>query len=224
MAADYNLKDIDPGDIDDIIAKIEKSFGIEFEKNELIHITTFGQLCDHIADKIQLDCSSDCTTQQAFYKLRNAISLTLQIDSNAISPSSSLAEIFPRQSRRSGIRKLEAHLRIKLNILRPPYWVAGTLGTILLISLIGLFLNWQIGLLCLSLSVVGFWFSHKFGNEFDLETVGQIAEKMTREYFLKSRRNPETFNKSEIEKILIDLFCSDLYLDKSQLTRETKFV
>ena len=224
METDYNLKDIDPGDIDDILVKIEKSFGIEFGKNELVHITTFGQLCDYIADKIQLDCSNDCTSQQAFYKLRNAISLTLQIDSNAISPSSSLAGIFPKQSRRSGIRKLETHLRIKLNILRPPYWVTGILGAMLLISLIGLFINWHIGLLSLSLSVVGLGFAHKFGNELGPETVGQIAEKMTRVYFLKSRRNPETFNKSELEKILIDLFCSDLYLDKSQLTRETKFV
>ena len=224
MTTDYDLKEFDSGDIEDILVKIEKSFDIEFEKNELIHIITFGQLCDHIADKIQLDCSSDCTTQQAFYKLRNAISLTLQIDSKVILPNSSLAEILPRQSRRSGIRKLEAHLRIKLNILRPPYWVTGTLGAILLISFIGLFTNWQIGLLSLFLSVIGLGLAHKFGSELDLETLGQVAEKMTREYFLKSRRNPETFNKSEIEKILIDLFCSDLYLDKSQLTRETKFV
>lgn len=64
----------------------------------------------------------------------------------------------------------------------------------------------------------------KGGNELDLQTVGQVAEKMTRENYLKSRRNPKTFNKNEIEKLLTEWFSNDLDLDKSKLTREAKFV
>lgn len=221
---DYELKNIDPDDISDLLVKVENSFDIKFDDTELMHISTFGELCDHIANKIQLDNSDDCTSQQAFYKLRDTISSTLQIDNKTISTNFSLADLLPRQSRRSRTKKLEKQLGFKLNILRPPHWVTGTLVIILLASLVELFFKWQIGLLGLVVSIAGLWFANKIGNELDLQTVGQVAEKMTRENYLKSRRNPKTFNKKEIEKVLTDWFSNDLDLDKSKLTREAKFV
>ncbi len=219
---DYELKNIDSEDIQDLLVKVETSFDIKFGDRELRHLTTFGQLCDHIADKIQLDNSNDCTSQQAFYKLRSAISSTLQIDNKVISTDFSLTDLLSRQSRRSKVKKLEKHLGFKLNILQPPYWVARTLLILFLASLVGLFFNWQIGLLGLVFSVAGLWFATKIGNELSLQTVGQVAEKMTRENYLKSRRIPKTFNKNEIEKVLIDWFRNDLGLNKNKLTREAK--
>ena len=224
MTTDYELKNIDSEDIEDLLVKVETSFDIKFVGDELVHITTFGQLCDHIANKIQLDNSDDCTSQQAFYKLRNAISSTLQIENKTISTDFLLADLLPRQSRRSRTRKFEKHLGFKLNILRPPHWVTGTLVISLFASLVGLFFNWQIGLLGLVFSIAGLWFANKIGNELDLQTVGHVAEKMTRESYLKSRRNPKTFNKNEIENVLTDWFSNDLGIDKSKLTREAKFV
>ena len=224
MTTDYELKNIDSEDIEDLLVKVETSFDIKFVGDELVHITTFGQLCDHIANKIQLDNSDDCTSQQAFYKLRDAISSILQIENKTISTDFLLAELLPRQSRRSRTRKFEKHLGFKLNILRPPHWVTGTLVISLFASLVGLFFNWQIGLLGLVFSIAGLWFANKIGNELDLQTVGHVAEKMTRESYLKSRRNPKTFNKNEIENVLTDWFSNDLGIDKSKLTREAKFV
>lgn len=221
---DYELKNIDPDDIRDLLVKVEKSFDIKFGDTELMQISTFGELCDHIASKIQLNNSDDCTSQQAFYKLRDTISTTLQIDNKTISTNYSLADLLPRQSRHSRTKKIEKELGFKLNILRPPHWVTGTLVVILLASLVGLFFNWQIGLLGLVVSIAGLWFANKIGNELDLQTVGQVAEKMKRENYLKSRRNPKTFNKKEIEKVLTDWFSNDLDVDKSKLTREAKFV
>lgn len=224
MTTEYNLKNIDPDDIDDLLLKVENSFDIKFVGDELVHITTFGQLCDHIANKIQLDNSDDCTSQQAFYKLRDAISATIQIDKNKISPDTLLIDFLPRPTRRSQTKKLEQYLGFEVSILRPPHWLSGTLFIILLASIVGLFFKWQFGLSGLVFSIVGLWLAYKIGNELDLQTVGQVAEKMTRENYLKSRRNPKTFNKSEIEKVLTDWFSSDLDLDKSKLTREAKFV
>lgn len=221
---DYELKNIDPDDISDLLVKVEKSFDISFGDTELMHISTFGELCDHIASKIQLDNSDGCTSQQAFYKLRNTILSTLQIDNKTISTNFSLADLLPRQSRRSRTKKMEEQLGFKLNILRPPHWVTGILVIILLASLVGLFFNWQIGLIGLVFSIAGLWFGNKIGNELDLQTVGQVAEKMTKENYVRSRRNPKTFNKNEIEKVLTDWFSNDLDLDKSKLTREAKFV
>jgi hypothetical protein len=218
----YELTNIDSEDIEDLLVKVETSFGIEFVGDELVHITNFGQLCDHIVDKIQVDNSNGCTSQQAFYKIRDAMLSTLHIDKKTISTDFALVDLLPRKSRRLRIKKLEKHLGFKLNILRPPYWVTVTLVIIFFASIIGLYFMWQIGLSGLLLSIGGLWFANKIGNELDLQTVGQVAEKMTREYYLKSRRNPKTFNKNEIEKVLTDWFSKDLNLDKSKLTREAK--
>jgi len=223
MTTHNELKNIDSDDIEDFLVKVETSFDIQFVGNELVHITTFGQLCDHIADKIQLDNKVDCTSQQAFYKLREAISSVLEVDNRTISPGLSLAGLLPRKSRRSTIQKLETHLGFKLNILRPPKWVTEILFIILIVSLFGFIFDRQIGLLGIVFSFAGLWFVYKIGNEFDLETVGQVAEKMTRENYLKSRRNPMTFNKNEMEKVITDWFSDYFKIDKSKLNRDTTF-
>jgi len=220
---DYELKDIGE-DLGDLLEKVETSFGIKFIDDELFHITTFGELCDHIANKIQLDNSGDCTIQQAFYKLRDAISSTLQLDKKVISVDYPLVDLLPKQNRRWRTKKLEEHLGFELNILRPPHWATWTLTMLLLVSLVGLFINWQIGLFGLVSSITGLKFAMKIGNELDLQTVGQVAKKMTRENYLKSRRNPNTFNKMEIEKVLTDWFSDYFDLNKSKLTRDAKFV
>lgn len=220
---EYELINTGPEEIEDLLKKVETSFSIRFFDNELTHVTTFGQLCDHITNKIQLDNAEDCTSQQAFYKLRDAISTLFQIDNKTISPGFPLREILPRQARRLRIAMLEKHLRFKLNILRPPHWLTITLAIILLASMIGLFVNWQIGLSALLFSIGGLWFADKIGNELDLETIGQVAEKIKRENYLKSRRNPNTYNKKEIGKVLMDMFSNDLGLDKSKLNGEAAF-
>lgn len=192
-------------------------------ENELAHIKTFGQFCDYIADKIQLDNLKDCTTQQAFYKLRSAIATTSHLDKKKVTPNLELTELLPRKNRKTLVQNLETELDFRLDLLSPPDWIVSTLFIMLLCSFVGLFIKWQLGVLGITFSICGFWVSAKFGNELTLQTLGQIAEKMTRDNYLKSRRNSNTFNKSEIEKVLTDLFTIELALDKSLLTRNSTF-
>jgi hypothetical protein len=221
---DLELHNIDPEDISDVLVKAESSFNIKFKKNELAQITTFGQLCDHITNKIQLKHTNDCTTQQAFYKLRDAFAAVLHIDKQKILADTVLAGLLPRKNRRSEIKKTEQHLGFKLNLLRPAHWLSGTLGILFLASLVALFFNWQIGFFGLAGTAAALWLAHKTGKEMEVQTVGELAETITRENYLKVRRNPTTVNKAEIEKVLIDLFCTELSLDKNKLTRQAKFV
>jgi hypothetical protein len=221
---DHKVENIDSEDAGDLLVKIEKSFDIKFGDTELMHIKTLGELCDHIINKIQFDNSDDCTTQQAFYKLRDAITTLFGFDNKTITADFPLNNFLPRQKRKEKIRDLEDYLSVHLKILRPPYWVINTLLILLLVSIVGLFFKWQFGLLGLCISFGGLWFSNKIGNELDVQTVGQLAKKMTRENYLKSRRNPKTVNKNEIEKLLTEWFINDLGLEKSKLIREAKFV
>ena len=216
------LKDIDPEDIEDLLIKVEDSFDIKFVDNELAHVQTFGEICDHIKDKIQLENTEGCTTQQAFYKLRTAIVTTLRLDKDELTTDTLLKDLLPRQTRRTRTKKIEGELDFKLALLRPPHFVTGFLVLLLLASFIGVFIKWQIGLTGLALSIGGLWLVAKTGNELDVKTIGQLAEKMTRENYLKSRRNPKTYNEVEIEKILTDWFSNDLGIEKTKLNREAR--
>lgn len=219
----YKLNNVDIEDVEEVLKKVETSFGLKFANGEMAHVKTFGQLCDYIGDKIELDNSKDCTSQQAFYKLRAAMSQTLNLDVRTITLDSSITTFFPRQQRRARLKAVERLLDFKLRLLRPPQWATGTLLVVFLVSIIAWFFDWRIGLFGVSFSIVGLWVSRIVGNELEVQTLGQIVEKMKRENYLKSRRDPKTYNKQEVEKVLIDLFSIDLGLDKSVLTRDATF-
>jgi hypothetical protein len=216
------LKNIDTEDIEDLLIKIEDSFGINFADRELIYIETFGQLCDYIRDKIKLDKLDDCTTQQAFYKIRDAFETEIKIDKGKITPDTILKDLLPRKLRKMRTKAIENKLGFKLSLLRPPEFMTVFLVILLLLSIIGLFFSWQYGLSGLLFSTSGFWIANKTGNVLSVETIGQLANKMTRENYLKSRRKGNTFNDKEIEKVLIDIFSSGLLIDKSKLTKEAR--
>lgn len=219
----YALKDVDSEDLEDLLVNVEASFGITFADRELAHIKTFGELCDYITNKIQLEETTDCTSQQAFYKLRKAISSTLDIDREKISTDLSLAELLPRKSRRLQIEKIEGQLGFKLNILRPPHFIPFILMILLAASFIGLFFNGWYCLIGMISFTVLLQFAIKTANVLNIKTIGELSEKMARENYLKSRRNPDTFNKNEIEKVLTDWFSDNLGLDKIELSRDAKF-
>lgn len=215
---------IDVEDVEYVLLKAETSFNIEFADCELSHVSTFGELYDSIAAKIQLAHSDNCTSLQAFYKFREAVSETLPIDKSSISPDTRLTDFLPRGDRRKRVKEIERYLGFKLNILYPKSWLLVILFIIFSGSFIGLFFHWQTGLLGLLLSMGGIGLANKTGNELNLKTAGDVAGKMTREHYLKSRRDSNTINRKEVENVLKDLFCSELSLSKEQLTRETKLI
>lgn len=218
---DMELK-IDSEDLEDMLLKIEDLFEIRFETNELAHVRTYGEFCDAIKDKISLDHSEGCTTQQAFYKLREAIIKSTETEKKEITPTTELVEIFPRKTRKNQIKTLEINLGIKLSILRPPHFVTGFLVIFSLASFITLFIEWQYGLIGLGLAIGGIWISNKLGNELNVKTVRELSEKMIRENYVKSRRNSKTINKNELDKILENWFIDFLGVRKSELNREAQ--
>ena len=217
------LKNVDSEDIGDVLVKIEKSFDIKFGATELKDVKTFGELCDIITSKIELDIIEDCTTQQAFYKLRNAIVVIDRLDKNFIQPETDLENIFPKHARRQKISLLENELAFSLKILRPKHWVTTMFVLILLASIVAVFFFWQVGLTGLLLSIGGLKLSDKFGKELDLKTVGELVDKISREHYFKARRNTGTVNKKEVAEKITKLFINDLDLHPSVLTRDATF-
>jgi hypothetical protein len=219
MNSEIELENVDPEDIEDLLKKVEKSFDIKFVPNELAYVTNFGQLCDHIIDKIKIEETDGCTSQQAFYKLQDALSEVLYLEKKQITPQAQLQKFLVRDTRRKVVNQLEKRLGFKISILQPPGWLTLILIVALFVSFFSIFWNWKLGILGFALSVIAVMLANKFGKELDLKTVGDVAKKMSHEHYLQSRRNSKTVNKKELEQLLTAWFKNDLVLDK--LNRES---
>jgi hypothetical protein len=216
------LKEVDIEDIEDLILKVENSFRIQFEQNELQNVKTYGDLCDEILKKIDLQSVDDCTSQQAFYKLRNVITNFTESEKNEVNPKTELINLFPKKNRINKIREIEKELGSKLSILSPTKYVSGIISLLMLVSFIWIFFSWKLGFLGIGISILGFWIAQKTGNTFTIKTVGDLSEKMVKNNYLISRRNTKTVNKNEIENVISELFSDYLYMEKPKLTREAE--
>lgn len=217
-----DLKNLDPLDIDDAIFSIEKSFNLKFKDDELSEIKTFGELVDIVSDKIKLENIESCTTQQAFYKIRKALKEAFNIDN--VTPKTKLAEIFPKKNRRKNVKNFEKSLGFKINILTVNGIATITLLITFLFSIFYLGFDWKIGILGILISILGFKITFRFAKELVVKTIGELSEKITRENYLNSRSNSKSFNKKEIESIIMELFCEHTAIERHELTRASSFV
>lgn len=220
---DLELKDIDIEDIEDLLPKVEHTFNFQFETTELFHVKTYGQLCNTIKNKIKFEHVENCTRQQAFYKLRNAIKNTTELKDFEITPSTQIEELLPRETRKFLLNKVENNLGFLLTILEPTPLLIGILNFSLVASLALLLYSWQLGLLIFGLTIIGFWSARKTGKDLKVNTIGQLTEKMVSENYMKSRRDPSTVNRNEIDHILGILFSENLGIEKSKLTKNARF-
>jgi len=221
----YDLRNVDPDDISFLLVDIEKSFGFSFGETSLEHVSTFGELCDVIAGKLHERDAHDCTSQQAFYKLREVLATTLGVDRNKIKPGTGLVGLIPAPQIRQKVQEINNKLGCKVINLYIKAWLANIILVVGILSMIAFFLDWRIALSGLSTIVVtGILANRFFATDVEHITVGQLAEKFSREHYLKARRNPETVNRAEIEQKIRQLFSDKLGLDESVLTREATWV
>lgn len=213
----YRLENIDLGDLEDVVIKIEDSFGIQLTGIDLLKITNFGELTDIIKNQIEFENEVSCTSQQAFYKLRKIIEKEFGIEN--LNPKSELSEIFPKKERLLRIKQIEEKLGFKIKITQPKSILLKIFTYIFILSLLLFIINYKIAFILLIASIIGIWTLHKFGKELNTNTFGELAEKVKRENYSKVRKNKNSINKNEIEKIIIDTFSIELDLEKTELTR-----
>lgn len=220
---EFELINVDPDEIYDLIHKIEMSFGIEFSDDCFDRLVTFGDLCNLVISEIRAQPEESCTSQQAFYKLRRAFAEVLRIDGNAINLNTEIIELLGTEKRRGNLKSIETELNIKLDVFGPSSHLIRAGFILFLVSLIILFFSSQIGVTGILVSILGMWLANKFGSELKVQTLRDLAEKMVMENYMKSRRNNNSFNPQEIETLIQNWFRVELDLDKSKLGRDSLF-
>jgi hypothetical protein len=217
---------IDPEDLGDVLLIIEKSFGFKFQDNELKHVKTYGDLCSAVIDKVSGTHVEDCTTQQSFYKLREAIPNVTDVEEELIKPNTPLELIFPKKNRRRKIKALQNKMGFKFSILEPPPFII----TILLLGLVAgfvfLFIKPLFGICGLVGSILAFRIADMLGTNIrhDAATLKKLARKLTSEHYGKIRRTPGTINRDEIKQQIEYLFANYLGIEKEELVEDAVVV
>ncbi|MBB6112779.1 hypothetical protein [Mucilaginibacter lappiensis] len=219
----FNLNNVDPEEISDVLVKIERSFNIRLDDTSCKDVKTFGKLCDIVVEKVKQTNNDSCTTQHAFYKIRNAINSAISPPKELIKPQTKLADIFPRDTRLQVIAEIEREMGFKINLLQPKQGIIGTFVFVLLASAVGFFYQPVMALIGVIVAITGLMLAGKFGKELKVKTLGDLAEKVAREHYIKCRRDASTVNRNEISQKVKELFTADLYLEPSVLTRDAKF-
>lgn len=217
------LEDYEDEDIFDVVAKLEKSFGLKFEKDAFYNIRTFGDLCEVFESYVKYEHSYGCTKQQAFYRVREAIVSTQGISRDSITLGSKLEDLFTRRGRRQKVTLVKNYLGVDIELLTYPGWLALTFGAGLLLSFLVFFISWEIALAGMVFFIVAINMAGKFGNTLDLKTVRELADKLAREHYMDVRRTKGTINRDEVLEIIIDTFSKDLGVDKADLKKEAIF-
>jgi hypothetical protein len=214
------LSDIDPEDFGETLLKLEKSFGVKFADNSMKDAKTFGDICDIIESQINFTDKDDCTTQQAFYKVRKAIGLTQNFDESNIEPQTKLEDIFPRSNRRQNVKLFQEALGFSVDILTIKSWLGLTIAIGFILSLIAFFFSWQYAVTGLIFLTLSSWMVRKFSKELNVSTIRQLTEKISREHYSSARRQSGTVNRNEIIKTIEDVFIANLLLDRELLTKD----
>ena len=214
----FKLDNIDPEDFGDTLLKLEKSFGAKFADNSFKDAKTFGNICDIIESQIILADKDDCTTQQAFYKVRKAIGLTQTFDERNIYPQTKLEDVFPRSSRRKNVKQFQQSSGFSVDILTMKTWLAVTIFVGFILSLITFFFSWQVAVSGLTFFTLFTWTVSKFSKELEILTVGELTEKISRENYSLARRHSGTVNRKEIVKTIQDVFIADHDIEREYLT------
>ena len=207
--------------LEDLIPIIEKMYEFKFGKNEIEKLNSFDQFCDKIIEKIDLKNSESCSSQQAFYKLRNSFSETGICDKQNLKLETEIEKLIPRKNRRNQIKKIETNIGFQINALSPPTFIEISLIILILISLISIFFNWKFGIGGIVISIIEFKLAKKFGKELNVKTIKDLVEKVTSENYLKIRTEKGTVNKTELKNIITNWVAENAGIEKERLKTAT---
>ena len=217
----YKFDNADLENIEDLIPSIEKMYKINFEENELAELANFDEFCEKIVAKINLENVDNCTTQQAFYKLRKSIMDLGIAEKNELHTETKLKEIFPRKNRRKIVKSLEKNIGFELNLINPPQIISISLFILILVSIVFLFINFKIAILGIITSILGFKLAYRFGKEIEMNSIRELVEKITTENYLNVRSDKNTINRKELKNVMTDWFADNLGIEKSELKQAT---
>lgn len=202
-------------DLELAIMRFEQDYGVTYANDAFTNVKSIAELINVICAPISKENKVDCTSQQAFYKLKSV--LQKYADGAVITPTSQLEMLIKRKHRISTIKNIESELGFELKVLKPIELVEVTLWAVLLCLIVMLF---YIPFYALVGGVIWFLVSeaiYKNAKEFKAETVGELVKQMVMNNYFKSRRDPNTINEQELRKVVVSYLADLVGLTEEEL-------
>jgi len=201
MKLKENIYHIDILELDDIIIRIENSFGFQFEDNEIDNNLTINEWSELIISKITAEKGQECTTQIAFHKIRKALIEKFDVERNQISLKTELKEIFPIKNR---IKKWKIFNELGLEGI--DLQVHFSLFFTMLITIISFFFifdSYKLYAIPLFFTMMfSSFLLMKYSNILPVKNIEELVLLIVKHNYLKMRENKGTVNYSEIKEII----------------------
>jgi hypothetical protein len=97
----------------------------------------------------------------------------------------------------------------QIKLLEPKQWVVNLFTMILVVSFVLAFYYLAIGIAGMVAAAIGLKLAGRFGKEMHVKTIGDLAEKIAREHYLKCRREASAVNKNEVSEKLRQLIVTN---------------
>jgi hypothetical protein len=127
----------------ELLLEIEEEFGISVEEDEAAYFRTLGNVHDYLLEKCAGRKRPGCPTRSAFYRLRRALGVVLEVEPRSLRPTTPLLPLLGRWRRRNQWCRLQQESDLELPSLENragagTFWgslAAGT-GTFLLAAVL----------------------------------------------------------------------------------------
>ncbi|MDM1404855.1 hypothetical protein [Myroides marinus] len=205
-------------DLNDALLSLEREYRLSYDYSAIEKATSIQEILDVVYKSflnLDKERKEDCTSQQAFYKLKSV--LQKYCEEAVITPSSQLETLISRENRIATIGMIDGELGFKLHVLRPKESLEITLWAVLLCLIIMFFF---IPLYALVGSVIWVFVCQSLysnAKEFKVETVGELVKQMVMNNYFKSRRDPNTINEQELRKVVVSYLADSLGLTEEEL-------
>lgn len=216
------LKYCELQDVFHCINLVAKSLNIELNEDSLRSVNTYGDLKQFFFNEIENKLEDSCTSQQAFYKIKIAISATTNYPYE-LALDTPLHDIFPNSKRRRLIDLFSKALGTDLGLTRFPGWLNKLILVLFVFLIISFFISWKLAVSVIVLIYLSFKAGDKFSKTLSYRTVKDLVEVFSLNFYAKARRHPDTYNKQEVENLLKHYFMLELDLEESILTDDAVF-
>mgnify|MGYP000647142953 CR=1 FL=1 len=196
-----NVYHIDDEDFGDLIYQIEKSFGFEFNEDEITNLMTIDEFSELVISKTNMKEGQQCTSQITFYRIRKALVEKLGVDKNTINPNMKLESIFPKKTRIKDWNKVFGEYnRIELQPSSIPYGISILTA---IISFFFLFASYKLYAIPIFISsIILTKILVKYGKTLPVKYIRELTEQIVRFNYKIERAENGTINVSEIKKLI----------------------
>ena len=183
-----------------IIAKVNHEFGVQLHTDQFTSTNySMSSIREILAQRIAETQNDEWTIDKSFVLLQKNIASIKGIAENSITQDSALETLLPKGERKSTLKKLEANTGLKLEILKPNSVMYGILIFLFFACIpFGIGMDWFLSGMVMAVTALLIFILGKTGNELKYKTLGQWAERVTWDNYLKSKKDRLTLDDSQI--------------------------